>query len=161
MHLTVDTELEGGSSSGLGVKGWVSAQLGINPKPDSCVFLPVPVNLKYSTEERAGLDLLTASSQSANPSLPPLHTLSTSLTSLSELLEQVESYVSRVASGEIEGDAEVGRYLLDNVGRWADASEGGDEVKKGLQDTLTVSYLASLVRSQAELAGRLNLLQQA
>lgn len=34
-------------------------------------------------------------------------------------------------------------------------------MRDGLQDTLTVSYLANLVRSQVELAGRLALLQQA
>ena len=33
-------------------------------------------------------------------------------------------------------------------------------MKKGLQDTLTVSYMSSLVRMQVELSGRLALLQQ-
>lgn len=51
IHLTVDTELTS-SGDGLGVKGWVSTPLGLNPKPENCVFLPVPVQLKYGASER-------------------------------------------------------------------------------------------------------------
>ena len=64
-------------------------------------------------------------------------------------------------SGEKEGDVEVGRYLLEGVGRWSGSGEDEGGVKARLQDTLTVSYLANLVRSQVELSGRLALLQQA
>lgn len=69
-----------------------------------------------------------------------------------------------VNAGSNAGDPEVGRYLLEGVGRWSagagsNADEGG--IKEGLQDTLTVSYLSNLVRAQVELAGRLALLPQA
>jgi translation initiation factor 3 subunit F len=49
------------------------------------------------------------------------------------------------------------------VGRWSqnEGAADGEGVKDGLQDTLTVSFLANLVRSQVELAGRLQLLPQA
>lgn len=53
VHLTVDTDLES-DGKGLTVKGWVSASLGLNPKPENCVFLPVPVQIKYAESERAG-----------------------------------------------------------------------------------------------------------
>ncbi|KAK4685135.1 translation initiation factor 3 subunit F, partial [Tremellales sp. Uapishka_1] len=160
IHLTVDTDLTSGGE-GLGIKGWVSTQLGLSPKPENCVFLPVPVSIKYGESERAALDLLTSQPANPSPSLPSLPTLSTSLTSLSELIDQCLTYVQSVTSGAQQGDVEVGRYLLEGVGRWSAAGEDEDGgVKKGLQDTLSVSYLSSLVRSQVELAGRLALVQQ-
>jgi translation initiation factor 3 subunit F len=51
--------------------------------------------------------------------------------------------------------------LLEGLGRWSatgNEDEGG--VKAGLQDSLTVSFLANLLRSQIELSSRLTLLQQ-
>lgn len=123
------------------------------------------------------VDLLTpniasADSQSAQTSQPPLQTLSQSISALTQNLTQIQSYVKEVTSGSRQADPEVGRYLLEAVGRWkseaatAGAATGEDEdgagaedgVKKGLQDTLSVSYLSALVRTQAELSARLNLL---
>lgn len=40
------------SGEGLGVKGYVSMPLGINPKPENCMFLPVPVAIKFAQSER-------------------------------------------------------------------------------------------------------------
>ncbi|KAK8846575.1 eukaryotic translation initiation factor 3 subunit F [Kwoniella newhampshirensis] len=159
VHLTIDTELDP-SGKGLGVKGWVSTSLGLSAKPENCVFLPVPVVIKYAESERAALDLLTGPAQ-ASPALPPLPALSSSLSQLSTLIDQCLTYVQSVNAGSQTPDVEVGRYLLEGLGRWSatgNEDEGG--VKAGLQDTLTVSYLSNLVRSQVELAGRLALLQQ-
>lgn len=52
VHLTVDTELTK-NGGGLGVKGWVSSNLGLSAKPEHCVFLPVPVQIKFAESERA------------------------------------------------------------------------------------------------------------
>jgi translation initiation factor 3 subunit F len=105
------------------------------------------------------VDLLTTE-PTPSPSLPPLPTLSSSLSQLDDLLSQTLTYVQSVTSGQTAGNPEVGRYLLENVGRWSSgAGDDGEGVKDGLQDTLTVSYLASLVRSQVELSGRLGLVQ--
>ncbi|KAL1408348.1 hypothetical protein Q8F55_005157 [Vanrija albida] len=163
IHLTVDPELGPEGSKGLGIKGWVSTSLGLNPKPENCAFLPVPVVIKYADSERAGLDLITGPAPQPSPALPPLPALSTSLNQLSGLIDQALQYVQDVNSGKIKGDPEVGRYLLEGVGRWTSTGTKDDEggVKEGLQETLTVSYLASLVRSQVELAGRLALVPQA
>ena len=99
-------------------------------------------------------------SSSPSPGLPPLPTLSASLTQLSELIDTMLSYVQSVNAGEKEGDVQVGRYLLDGVGRWSGSGDDENGVKARLQDTLTVNYLANLVRSQVELSGRLALVQQ-
>ena len=112
-----------------------------------------------------------ADNTEASTSSPPLQTLSQSIVALTANLTQVQTYVQEVNSGSRQADPEVGRYLLEAVGRWkstegsTSAAAGGDDdeageegVKKGLQDVLSVSYLSALVRTQAELSGRLNLL---
>ena len=105
------------------------------------------------------VDILTTQ-PTPSPSLPPLPNLAASLTDLSSLIDTCLAYVQSVNAGTTAPDPEVGRYLLEGVGRWSSADET-DGVRKGLQDTLTVSYLANLVRSQVELSGRLAILQQA
>jgi len=158
IHLTLDTNLTP-NGDGLGIKGWVSTQLGLSTKAENCVFLPVPVKLKFAESERSAIDILTTN-PTPSPSLPPLPTLSSSLSQLDDLLTQTLTYVQSITSGQQAGNPEIGRYLLGNVGRWSKGSgEDGEGVKEGLQDTLTVSYLASLVRSQVELSGRLGLVQ--
>lgn len=53
VHLTVDTELKE-DGSGLGVKGWISTHLGNSPpQAENCVFLPIPVRVKYAESERS------------------------------------------------------------------------------------------------------------
>jgi translation initiation factor 3 subunit F len=106
--------------------------------------------------------LASSASKPAPAAQPPLAVLSSSLNQLSSLLDQSLSYVQSVQSGSAKADPEVGRYLLEGVGRWSgEGTEDEKGVKEGLQDTLTVAYLANLLRSQIELAGRLTLLQQA
>lgn len=124
------------------------------------------------------VDLLVPNQQSSTPSIavPPLQTLSQSLQTLTAQIGQIQNYVSQFASSPASAsasDVEVGKYLLDAVGRWKaeakvagsaeeDAAEQDEDdeegVKKGLQDALSVSYLSALVRSQVELSARLNLL---
>lgn len=107
------------------------------------------------------VDLLVSSQHNPSPAIPPLASLSTSLASLSDLIDQSLAYVQSVNSGETKGDPEVGRYLLEGLGRWsANGNEDEGGVKAGLQDSLTVSFLANLLRSQVELSSRLALLQQ-
>ena len=66
VHITVDTELTA-EGQGLGVKGWVSSAIGLTPKAENCVFLPVPVAVKFAASERAG----RKSSSSHHPSTVP------------------------------------------------------------------------------------------
>jgi translation initiation factor 3 subunit F len=66
VHITVDTELTA-EGQGLGVKGWVSSPIGLTPKAENCVFLPVPVAVKFAASERAG----RKSSSSHHPSTVP------------------------------------------------------------------------------------------
>jgi len=87
-----------------------------------------------------------------------LEILERSIETVSAMLDRVLAYVRGVLSGEKKGDPAVGRYLMDTLG----AGIGTGDLEKGgfnasLQDTLMVSYLANLVRSQAEVSSRLAL----
>lgn len=93
------------------------------------------------------------------------------------MLDRVLSYVRAVLAGEKKGDPAIGRYLMDTLGASTDDLEKGSfnaslQVSAHLhhlshcehmlhlpkpQDTLMVTYLANLVRSQAEVSSRLAL----
>ncbi|KAJ3886009.1 hypothetical protein GG344DRAFT_70025 [Lentinula edodes] len=82
------------------------------------------------------------------------------------MIDRVLTYVRAVLAGKAQGDAAIGRYLMDTLGASTegDADVGGSAAEMGgfngrLQDTLMVSYLANLVRAQAEVSSRLALVQ--
>ena len=93
---------------------------------------------------------------SPNPSSTQtdLDVLASALTDVQNMLNRVLTYVQSVLRGEVVGDKAVGRYLMDVLGTGVDEDGGWTA---GLQDTLMVTYLANLVRSQAEVSARLAL----
>jgi len=160
VHLAIDTGLEE-SGKGAGVKAYISSPVGISPKPDNCVFVPVPVELRFRETEKSGLDLLASASSAATCAgvtqpISDLEALEQSIKSVTAMLDRVLGYVRSVLAGEVQGDPAVGRYLLDTFASSTDDLEKGG-FNASLQDTLMVSYLANLVRSQAEISSRLAL----
>lgn len=182
VHLTIDTNLrssEGASSSAnepLGVRAYVSSPLGLTPKAENAVFLPLPVNLLTSPAERPALSLLASQTSAstdagapqaqlpAGQAMPDLAALTQALQQIQAQLRRVLVYVRDVLEGKTQGDEVVGRYLLDTIARipiGASTAEGkdvGEIWNSCLQDVLMVSYLSNIVRAQAEVAGRLTLL---
>jgi len=153
VHVVLNTGVKAGEQAG--VKAYVSSPVGVFPKPENCVFVPVPCELRFHQAERSGIDLLTQSSSSTFPTTD-LEILERSIHSVSSMLDRVLSYVRSVLSGEKKGDPAVGRYLMDTLGAsTGDLEKGG--FNASLQDTLMVSYLANLVRAQAEVSSRLAL----
>ena len=90
------------------------------------------------------------------------------------MLDRVLAYVRAVLAGERQGDPAVGRYLMDTLGASTeDLEKGGFQASLQVrsfcrqkfsaflltffQDTLMLTYLANLVRSQAEVSARLAL----
>ncbi|CDO73778.1 hypothetical protein BN946_scf185015.g106 [Trametes cinnabarina] len=161
IHLALNTGVEEGQQAG--VKAFIGSPVGVNPKPENCVFVPIPCELRFSDAERSGLDLLTSSPSTpgsatfTNPA-SDLEVLERSLQQVSDMLDRVLAYVQSVLSGKVKGDAAVGRYLMDALGPSTEDLERG-EFNSHLQDTLMVSYLANLVRSQAEVSSRLALVK--
>lgn len=153
VHVALDTGTEEGV--GAGVRAYVSSPVGVTPKAENCVFVPIPCELRFRDTERAGLDLLLSSASSPNgTAVPttPLSSLHDALLSTSSALSRVLAYVQAVLHGTVEPDPALGRYLWSVLGTVPD-EEGGWATS--LQDTLMVSYLANLVRGEAEVAARL------
>ncbi|KAG6910987.1 hypothetical protein DXG01_006041 [Tephrocybe rancida] len=158
VHLAINTGVEEGETAG--VAAYVSSPVGVFPKPENCVFVPVPVEIRFHDAERSGLDLLTKTAASSNATtnqpVSDLEILEQSIHSVQSMLDRVLTYVQAVLSGEVKGDPAIGRYLMDTLGASTDdLNKGG--FNASLQDTLMISYLANLVRSQAEVSSRLAL----
>ena len=165
VHLTIDTDLQSkgnaaaaSSPEPLGVRAYVSAPLGLTPKAESAVFLPLPVTLLSSSAERPALSLLasqTTNSQlnqqqpslSAGQVIPDLTALTQALQQIQGQLRRVLVYVRDVLEGKTEGDEVVGRYLLDTIARIpiGASSAEGKEVGEIWNSCLQVSSQMSLL----------------
>ncbi|KAG7445178.1 Mov34-domain-containing protein [Guyanagaster necrorhizus] len=162
IHVALNTGVD--DSEPAGIKAYFSAPVGVFPRPENCVFVPVPVELRFHDTERSGLDLLTSTATSPNSTsnqpLSDLEILEQSIQNVSDMLDRVLAYVRSVLAGEIKGDPALGRYLMDTLGASTDDLEKGG-FNASLQDTLMISYLANLVRAQAEVSSRLALVTSA
>ncbi|KAG5727931.1 Eukaryotic translation initiation factor 3 subunit F, partial [Termitomyces sp. T112] len=158
IHIAINTGVEEGERAG--VSAYVSSPVGVFPKPENCVFVPVPVEIRFLDAERSGLDLLakTAASPNASSNQPvsDLEILEQSVNTVQTMLDRVLTYVQAVLSGEVKGDPAIGRYLMDTLSASTNNLDKSG-FNASLQDTLMISYLANLVRSQAEVSSRLAL----
>ncbi|KAF8213855.1 JAB1/Mov34/MPN/PAD-1 ubiquitin protease-domain-containing protein, partial [Mycena galopus ATCC 62051] len=161
IHVALNTGAEDGEEAG--VQAYVSSPVGVFPKPENCIFVPVPVRLQFQDAERSGLDLLTQTALSPNSTtaqpVTSIANLDATLNTVSQMLDRVLAYVGKVLAGEVEGDKALGRYLMDTLGVAPIGEKGGEDkaFNASLQDTLMISYLANLVRAQAEVSSRLAL----
>ncbi|KAK0230401.1 JAB1/Mov34/MPN/PAD-1 ubiquitin protease-domain-containing protein [Armillaria fumosa] len=162
IHVALNTGVDDGEPAG--IKAYFSSPVGVFPRPENCVFVPVPVELRFHDAERSGLDLLTSTaaspSSTSNQPLADLEILEQSIQNVSGMLDRVLVYVRSVLAGETKGDPALGRYLMDTLGASTDDLEKGG-FNASLQDTLMISYLANLVRAQAEVSSRLALVTSA
>jgi translation initiation factor 3 subunit F len=123
------------------------------------------------------VDLLINTAKSSNSTstqpLSDLELIERAIIDVSDMLDRVLAYVRDVLSGQKRGDPAVGRYLMDTLGPSTEGLEKGGfnsslQVNSRyqiylrvtdmvFQDTLMLSYLANLVRLQAEVSSRLAL----
>ena len=99
---------------------------------------PSPL-LKYAPLKLPTVDLLTgtASSPSSTSSQPvaDVEIIERSLQSVDDMLDRVLAYVQGVLAGDKEGDAAIGRYLMDTLGAATEDLEKG-----GFNSSLQVCY---------------------
>ncbi|KWU41569.1 Mov34-domain-containing protein, partial [Rhodotorula sp. JG-1b] len=133
-------------------------------------FTPVPHSVLVAPHERPSLDLLSSrlsslsnlvptqepssSSEGGDLEVPtPLEALYSLLRQVTSMLDQVLDYVKQVASGQRQGDDKVARALLETVGSVPQVAPA--PFNAHLADVLMVSYLANVIKTQAELSSRL------
>jgi len=160
IHVVVNTGVQ--KSGELGVKAFVSAPIGVTQRAENCAFIPIPCELKYQEAERSGIEILSSATSGPVPaSFTELDILEKSLRDIIGMIDRVLAYVQLVTSGKVAGDERVGRQLLDSLSATVEGLEKGhleSLFTSHLQDTLMISYLTNLVRSQVEISSRLVLL---
>jgi len=172
IHLLVDTGLNGGN---MDIKAYTSTTLSPwqwlgtdGPKEKSASekhaitsmqFLPVRLELESADSERIGLEVLArgrGEGATVSRLASELENLEVCLTQLSSLLTTVSNYTDRVVKGEIAGDNNIGRFLVNTVSSLPliEADSYDKMFNNSLQDLLMVTYLSNLTRTQLALAER-------
>jgi len=113
VHLTVSTvpgqEIES--------KTYISAPIGVTAEraADSCLFIPVPHEIKYGEAERSGLELISSAKDREDRSqdvMTDLDSLETAITHVLDMLERVSNYVNNVLDEEAEPSSALGQFLM-------------------------------------------------
>ncbi|KAJ3891490.1 Mov34-domain-containing protein [Lentinula edodes] len=126
VHISLDSGVELGQPAD--VTGYISSPVGIFTKPENCVFVPIPAELRFDLERSGGIsDLLTLITLSSLPSTSPstlsspttsLETLYSSIENIISTIDRVLTYVRAVLAGEARGNAAIGRYLMDTYSQF-------------------------------------------
>lgn len=113
VHLTVSTE----AGQGPDAKTYISAPIGVTAEraADSCLFIPVPHEIKYGEAEKSGLDLISAAKDREDRTvgvITDIESLERAIEHVLEMLERVSNYVSSVLDEEAEPSTALGQFLL-------------------------------------------------
>jgi translation initiation factor 3 subunit F len=158
VHLTVSTEAD----KGIDAKAYISAPVGVNAEraAESCLFIPVPYEIRYSEAEKSGLELISGAKDSesrAAPVVSDIEGLERALDHTIDLLERVSEYVSSVLDEEREPSNALGQFLMNalSLAPKVDPQDIERDFNNHIQDVLVVSYLANTIRTQIDLSQRL------
>eukprot|EP00475_Leptophrys_vorax_P030205 TRINITY_DN4509_c0_g1_i2.p2 TRINITY_DN4509_c0_g1~~TRINITY_DN4509_c0_g1_i2.p2 ORF type:complete len:292 (-),score=83.97 TRINITY_DN4509_c0_g1_i2:1101-1976(-) len=167
LMLTVDALL---TNSRLSVAIYTAEQVGAVSAPSLMIAMrPVQFVYNASVETRTVIDALIRSSPEDEEVFDSPATLITtqegldlSLAGLEDSISIITEYVQKVIDGSIKGDERIGRGIVKVLSRVPKLSgEHEIGVQKGVtnavQDLLMIVYLANLVKVQAAVADRVNL----
>lgn len=158
VHLTVSTE----AGKTISTKAYISAPVGVNAEraSESCLFIPVSHEIRYSDAEKSGLELISGAKDTesrAAPVITDIEGLERSIDQTIDLLERVSEYVSNVLDEEREPSNALGQYLMNSLSLApkVDPEDIERDFNNHIQDVLVVSYLANTIRTQIDLSQRL------
>jgi translation initiation factor 3 subunit F len=158
VHLTLSTE----AGKQIDARTYISAPVGVNPEraAESCLFIPVPHEIRYGDAEKSGLELISGAKDSesrAAPVVTDIEGLERSLEYTLDLLERVSEYVSSVLDEEREPNNVLGQFLMNalSLAPKVDPVEIERDFNNHIQDILVVSYLTNTIRTQIDLSQRL------
>ncbi|KAF2770071.1 eukaryotic translation initiation factor 3 subunit F [Teratosphaeria nubilosa] len=158
VHLTVSTE----AGKEVQANTYISAPIGVTAEraADSCLFIPVPYEIKYGEAEKSGLEVIAGAREREDRSQmlqTDIETLERAVEQVLEMLERVSNYVSNVLDEEAEPSSALGQFLMNTLSL-APKVEPEDiekDFNNHIQDVLLVSYLANTIRTQIDLSNRL------
>lgn len=158
VHLTVSTE----SGKEIDAKAYISAPVGVNAEraAESCLFIPVPYEIRYGEAEKSGLELISGAKDSENRAAPvvsDIEGLERAVDQTLDLLERVSEYVSSVLDEEREPSNALGQFLMNalSLAPKVDPQDIERDFNNHIQDVLVVSYLTNTIRTQIDLSQRL------
>jgi translation initiation factor 3 subunit F len=179
VHLTVSTvpgqEIES--------RTYISAPIGVTAEraADSCLFIPVPHELKYGEADKSGLELISSAKDREDRSqgiITDLEALERAVTHVLDMLDRVSKYVGDVLDEEATPSSALGQFLMNalSLAPKVDAADIERDLyvhptfhtplhyfdyrlmrnsNNHIQDVLVVSYLANTIRTQIDLSNRL------
>ncbi|EKD14427.1 hypothetical protein LZ554_007343 [Drepanopeziza brunnea f. sp. 'monogermtubi'] len=158
VHLTISSE----AGKYIEAKAYVSAPVGVNAEraAETCLFIPVPYEIRYGETEKSGLELISGAKDSENRAAPvvsDIEGLERAVDQTVDLLERVSEYVNSVLDEEREPSNPLGQFLINalSLSPKVDPQEIERDFNNHIQDVLVVSYLANTIRTQIELSQRL------
>ncbi|KAI4719007.1 eukaryotic translation initiation factor 3 subunit F [Aureobasidium sp. EXF-10727] len=158
IHLTVSTV----PGKDIEAKTYISAPVGVTAEraADSCLFIPVPHEIKYGEAERSGLELVAGAKDREDRSQmlqTDIESLERAIEQVLEMIERVSNYVSNVLDEEAEPSSALGQFLMNtlSLAPKVDPQDIERDFNNHIQDVLLVSYLANTIRTQIDLSNRL------
>ncbi|KAF2728875.1 eukaryotic translation initiation factor 3 subunit F [Polyplosphaeria fusca] len=158
VHLTVSTapgkEIES--------RTYISAPIGVTAEraADSCLFIPVPHELKYGEADKSGLELISSAKDREDRTqavYTDLESLERAIQHVLDMLERVSTYVNNVLDEEATPSSALGQFLMNalSLAPKVDPADVERDFNAHIQDVLVVSYLANTIRTQIDLSNRL------
>lgn len=116
VHLTVSTV----PGQDIKAQTYISAPIGVTPEraADSCLFIPVPHEIKYGDAERSGLELVAGAKEREDRSQmtqTDIEGLERAIEQVLEMIERVSNYVSNVLDEEVEPSSALGQFLMNTL----------------------------------------------
>ncbi len=116
VHLTVNTV----AGQDIDANTYISAPIGVTAEraADSCLFIPVPHEIKYGEAEKSGLEVIASAREKEDRSLlmqTDVETLERAIEQVLEMLERVSNYVSNVLDEEAEPSSALGQFLMNTL----------------------------------------------
>jgi translation initiation factor 3 subunit F len=158
VHITVSAQ----PGSDVEVRTYISSPVGVSPEraADSAAFIPIPYTVNYNESDRAGLEAVEGAKDAESRTtgiLTEIESLEKSLEDTLGMLDRVAKYVENVIEEEAEPSTALGQFLLNTLALApkVDPADIEKDFNNHVQDVLTVSYLANMIRTQMDLSNRL------
>jgi translation initiation factor 3 subunit F len=113
VHLTVSTV----PGEAIQARTYISAPIGVTPEraDDSCLFIPVPYEIRYGEAEKSGLEMIAAAKDNEDRSVgmvTDVEALERSIEQVLDMLSRVSNYVNEVLDEEATPSNALGQFLM-------------------------------------------------
>ena len=116
VHLTVSTV----AGKDVEAHTYISGPIGVTSEraADSCMFIPVPHEIKYADADKSGLELIAGAKDREDRSQvlqTDIETLERAIEQVLDMLDRVNNYVSNVLDEEADPSSALGQYLMNTL----------------------------------------------